>query len=133
MSIKLRDVRSREPTELPDGVERILRFGGVVVRHLASGREVKLHGKVNLDEYGTIDMTFTSPTTARLTTVQGISFQVIEEDGVKVDKPLNVISKRLLEQLMPDLEDGSYLKQRYRITAIGKAPKRRYQVVREPI
>lgn len=133
MSISLREVKSREPTELPDGEEKVLLFEGAVVHNLRTSEEVELREAIDLDIYGTVPMTLRSRTTGEEITVQGISLLVMEEDGEKVHKPLNVVSKRLIEQLRPDLEDGSYLKQRYHITAVGIAPKRRFTVTREPL
>jgi len=130
--MSLRDLVSREVVELPEGVEKVLVFSGVQIRELATGREVTLREEVNLDLYGPVTMRFTSPATGLETSRPGIRFLVVEEDGEEVpEKPLNVISVRLLERLKPDLESGAYLRYRYRITAVGAAPKTQYQVVRE--
>jgi hypothetical protein len=77
-------------------------------------------------------MTLTSPDTGLPVKVQGFTLLVSEEDGIPtVDKPLNIVSKRLAMALAADLKSGDYLKRLYRITAIEERPKTRYQVVVE--
>jgi hypothetical protein len=128
----LSEFLSREPVELPEGVEKRLRFSGAIVRDPTTGRLVTIRGPVDLSKYETFEMTLTSPDTGLPIKVQGFTLLVSEEDGIPtVDKPLNIVSKRLAMALAADLKSGDYLKRLYRITAIEERPKTRYQVVVE--
>ena len=133
MSIPLKDLVSKEVVELPEGVTKSLVFEGVQVMHLDSNQAVEIQGPVDLSAHGALLMQFTSPVTGETLTRPGVTLIVKEEDGLPVRKPLNIISKRLIAQLAPDLADGSYLKQRYRILATDLPPKTRYSVTREPL
>jgi len=133
MSTPLRDLVNREVTELPEGVAKTLRFAGVLVTEIATGREVELSGPVDLSRYGSVTMTFTDRASGFEKSVQGITFLVIEEDGAPVRKPLNVVSRRLIDALRGDLATGTYTTTRYTIMASEAAPKTKYSVTREPI
>lgn len=133
MSIPLKDLVSKEVVELPEGVTKVLVFEGVQVMNLALNQLVEIQGPVDLDAHGAVDMAFTSAATGETLKRPGITLIVKEEDGEIVHKPLNVISKRLIAQLAPDLADGSYLKQRYQILATDAPPKTRYSVTRTPL
>jgi hypothetical protein len=126
-------VRSREVTELPDGVTKVLRFGGVTVADGKGGPQVFMQGPVDLNRYHTFLMQFTQTSTGEQQQRPGLSLRVVLEDGKVVDKPLNVISNRLIENLTPDLESGDYLTTEYSITASGAPPKTTYEVLRTPI
>lgn len=129
----LREFRSREVSELPEGKEQSFRFRGVLCGDVSTGEEKFETGPVDLDKCGTIPLTFTNRTTRQEQTEQGLSFRVSWENGVDVDKPLNILSKGLIMQLHGDLETGAYLKNTYFITAVGAPPKTRYSVRREPL
>ena len=131
--MSLREMVSREIVELPDGEEKLLAFSSVEVNALASGELVRLTGPVNLDQYGSFPMELTNPRTGLLARVPGIRFWVREENGLSCDKPLNVVSKRLIGQLHGDLESGEIFRQKYAITAVGSAPHTTYQVRRMPL
>jgi len=133
LAAPLAELRSREVTELPEGVPKILRFGGVVVTDLATRQEVQLSGPVDLTRYGARTMLFTDRATGYERAAPGITFLVIEEDGQAVSKPLNVVSKRLIEALHGDLASGMYLKTRYTILGTEPPPRTRYTITREPI
>jgi len=100
---------------------------------LASGNPVFVTGPVDLHKYGDLMFTFISPRTGQSQTRPGVTLHVSEEDGKAVNKPLNIISKRLLEQLIPDLASGVYLTTLYAITASGPPPNTTYEVVRKGI
>jgi len=89
-------------------------------------------GPVDLKQFHTYPFPYTNPTTGEQKTAYGLSLRVVQEDGVPVDKPLNVISNRLIEQISMDLANGAYLGQDYAITASGPPPKTTYQVERRP-
>ena len=131
--MSLRDMVSREVVELPEGEEKLLAFGSIEVNDMARGELVRLTGPVDLDHYGAFPMELTNPRTGLKARVDGVRFWVTEEDGVKVDKPLNVVSRRLIGQLHGDLESGAIFSQRYAITSLGTPPKTVYQVRRLPL
>lgn len=133
LTTALKDLVNREVTELPDGVAKRLRFVGVLVTEISTGREVELSGPVELSRYGSVTMTFTDRASGFEKSVQGITFIVIEEDGSPVRKPLNVVSRRLIDALRGDLASGAYTSTRYTIMASEPAPKTKYSVTREPI
>jgi hypothetical protein len=123
---------SREPLELVDGQEVMLRFSGVEVTSLDTGQVLVLRGPVDLTRYGPVEMRYTNPRTTLPDTASGIRLLVSERDGEPVDMPWNVISKRVYTQLRGDLASGAYLQLVYGVTASGAAPKTRYQVRRMP-
>ena len=129
--MSLFDLVSREVAELPNGVEKSYRFAGVEVWSKALKAPVAVKGPVPFQDYEGIDMELTNPRTGMKDKVKGIRFLVTEEDGQKVDKPLNVVSKRLIAQLQYDLENGQFTRLLYRITAVGASPKTTYHVKRE--
>jgi hypothetical protein len=133
MTIALKDLISREVAEMPEGVTKSFVFEGAQVIHLDSMQVVEIRGPVDLSAHGALLMAFTSPVTGETLTRPGITLIVCEEDGQPVHKPLNIISKRLIAQLAPDLADGSYLKQRYTILATDAPPKTRYSITRTPL
>ena len=131
--MSLRDFSSKEVCALPPDEEVVLRFDAVVVLDRSRGELVKLRGPVDLDQYGTFPMTMKNPRTGFDMEVPGVRLMVSEENGIKVSKPLNVVSKRLIGQLHGDMESGEILRNRYAITAIGAAPKTQYQIRRSPV
>jgi len=133
MAIPISGLVSKEVTALPEGIEKTLRFGGVIVTDMNTKLEVELHGPVDLTRYGSRTMMFTDPATGLPKAAPGITFLVIREDGQVVNRPLNIISKRLIESLHGDLATGSYLKTQYKIIATGPAPSTRYAITREAI
>jgi hypothetical protein len=134
MATPLSDIRSRAPTELPTNVPIVLRFAGVRVHDLTSGTELELAAAVDLARYGDVEFFFTDRVSGVQRSARGIALHVVEEDGVPVDRFWNVISKRAIERLKGELATGAYLAYRYRVTAVGEAPKRDYTIERlEPI
>lgn len=131
--MSLREMVSRKVVELVDGVEASLVFSAVEVNDLAVGGLVRLTGPVDLDRYGAFPMELTNPRTGLLARIPGIRFWVREENGVVVDRPLNVVSKGLIGQLHGDLASGAIFSTRYVITAVGAAPRTEYQVKRTPL
>jgi len=75
--------------------------------------------KIRIQGYSFGPMTFTDAVTKQEKTVQGLSLDVIEEDGRKVDKSLNIVSKRLIAKLRPYLENKTEIKDLFTITAQG--------------
>lgn len=128
--MSLREMTSREVCELELGIEKALMFEAAEVQDLATGRVVRLEGPINLDRYGPFPMKLTNPRTGLAVNVPGVRLWVKDEDGVTVEKPLNIVSKRLIGRLHADLESGDIFKYGYHITAIEKPPKTRYQVRR---
>jgi hypothetical protein len=134
MATPLSDIRSRAPTELPTNVPIVLRFAGVRVHDLTSAEDVEISTRVDLTRYADVEFTFTDRVTGTPKTARGIALHVIEEDGVPVDRFWNLVSKRAIERLKGELATGAYLAYRYRVTAVGEAPKRDYTIERlEPI
>ncbi len=133
MSIPLGEVRSRAVVSLEDNVEKSLVFRGFTGMNMRTGQLEFVPGPVDLSVYGTYEQRGVNPRTSRPFTAQGITLHVKEEDKVAVDKPLNIVSKDLMERLKPDLRTGDYLKRRYFITPVGVAPTTRYQVRFEPL
>ncbi len=131
--MSLREMVSRKVVELPDGVEVTLVFSSVEVNELARGQLVKLAGPVDLDRYGSFPMELTNPRTGLLVKLPGIRFWVAEENGVEVDRPLNVVSKGLIGQLHGDLASGAVFGTRYAVTSVGAPPRTEYQVKRTPL
>ena len=131
--MSLREMVSREIVELPDGEEKLLVFYAVEANDLALGQLVRLTGPVDLDRYGAFPMELTNPRTGLKARVDGVRFWVSEENGLKVDKPLNVVSKRLIGQLHGDLASGEIFRTRYAITSVGAPPRTDYQVRRIPM
>lgn len=131
--MSLRDFSSKEVCALPPDEEVVLRFDAVVVLDRSRGELVKLKGPVDLDQYGTFPMKMKNPRTGFDMEAPGVRLMVSEENGIKVSKPLNIVSKRLIGQLHGDLESGKILNTRYAITTIGAAPKTQYQIRRTPV
>lgn len=132
MAMSLRDFVSKEICELTIGIVKILAFSGVEVRNLDTDEVIRIEGPISLDRFGTFPMKLTNPRTRMKVEVPGVRMWVDEEDGEKVEKPLNVVSKRLIGQLHGDLESGAYMNTRYQILAIEPPPKTRYQIRRSP-
>ncbi len=127
MATPLRDVASREVSELPEDATKIFRFSGAIAADVATGDELQLRGPVDLDAHGLIPLTFRSRDTGEPMTREGLTLLVVEEDGVAIPvRRLNIVSMRLLEQLKPLLASGDYLKEHVGIKAEGKPPKTRY-------
>ena len=128
MSMPLRDLVSHEVSELPQAGGKTFRFSGAIVRQVGTLEEVTVRGPVDLDVYGTVDLTFTDRVTGAEVTRQGLTLLVVEDDGVPIpERRLNLLSVRLIEQLHALLASGGYLKERIRIIADGQAaPKTRY-------
>ena len=131
--MSLREMVSREIVELPDGEEKQLVFYAVEANDLALGQLVRLTGPVDLDRYGAFPMELTNPRTGLKVRIDGVRLWVREENGHVVDKPLNVVSKRLIGQLHGDLESGEIFRTRYAITGVGAPPRTEYQVKRTPL
>jgi len=131
----LRDLVSHEVSELPQAGGKTFRFSGAIVRQVGTLEEVTVRGPVDLDVYGTVDLTFTDRVTGAEVTRQGLTLLVVEDDGVPIpERRLNLLSVRLIAQLHGDLASGAYRTTRYTITADGQAaPKTRYGISREPV
>ncbi len=108
-------------------------FSAIELNDLTSGTLVRLTGPVDLDRYGSFPMELTNPRTGLLVKLPGVRFWVREENGLVVDRPLNVVSKGLIGQLHGDLASGEIFRQRYAVTAVGAAPRTEYQVKRTPL
>ena len=133
MSTPLSDVRSREPTVIPSDLPIRVRFSGVRVFDPILGREVEVAGPVDLTRYHDVPFDFTNARTGLADVARGIALHVIEEDGVAVDRYWNLISKRAIERLKPDLASGAYLHAAYVILASGSGPKKTYDVTRQAV
>ena len=128
MAVPIRDLRSREISELPRNGTKTFRFRGVHATDLTSGEMVDVLGPVDLARYGSCTFEFTDRETGVLRTAQGLCLLVSEENGAAVDRELRVVSTRLVEQLHADLESGAYRKTRYTIEGVGEPPKTRYGI-----
>ena len=133
MAIPLSGLTNNEVVPLPEGVEKILVFGGAVVVDVGTQKEITVTGPLDLNKHGARAMSFTHPVTGAQITRPGVTLLVKEEDGKPVNKPLNILSKRLIAQISADLANGDYLKYRYHITAVGAAPTTHYTVNRVPL
>ncbi len=131
--VLLKDIRSREPVDLPLGIPTRLRFDGVLLAESEGGPEVFLSGSVNLGKYHQLKFSGTNPTTGLPWTRDGIGYHAYLEDGVSVDKFFRAIGVRFNQQMTGDLETGDYLRIEYTITPVGDPPKTTYQVSRTPI
>ena len=132
MTQPLGELRSREVFDLPDGVTKTIRFGGVRALDSQTGEIVFLMGPVDLQRYHTTMFKFTDPNTGLEKERDGIPLLVIEEDGQLVEKFWNLISRRAQQQLTGDLETGNYLKTKYEVTGVGAPPTTQYQIRRLP-
>jgi hypothetical protein len=86
-----------EPVILKDGVTKAVRISGY--------------------SFGPMDLT--DAQTQQPKTVQGLKLHVTEEDGARVEKDLNIVSKRLIAKLRPYLENNPAHKGLFKITAQG--------------
>ncbi len=111
MSSPFASFPNREVVELPTDVTKRLRF------------------RAPIDFYSA---TITNREGASVP-VRGLTFHVVEEDGRMVEKPLNVISKRLLAALAPYEADGRIFKLLLTITARGEPPKTEFEVLASPV
>ncbi len=126
MTQPLGELRSREVFNLPDGVTKRIRFGGVRALDSQTGEVVFLMGPVDLARYHTTMFSFTDPVTGQQKERDGIPLLVIMEDGVQVEKYWNLISRRAQQQLTGDLETGNYLNTDYEVTGVGAPPTTQY-------
>ena len=123
---------SREPLELTEGVEKVIRFDGVEVQSLETRQPLVIRGPVDLSKYGPIEMRFTNARTGIPDRAAGIRFLVCSEDGDECDTPWNVLSKRVFTQLRGDLMSGAYLELQYGITKTGQPPRTKFAIRRLP-
>lgn len=128
MSIPLGEVRSRAVVALEDNVEKKLIFRGFTGMNMRTRQLEFVPGPVDLSIYGTYEQRGVNPRTNQPFVAQGITLHVSRENGADVDKPLNIVSKDLMQRLRPDLQSGDYLKKEYTITAVGVAPATTYTV-----
>jgi hypothetical protein len=133
LSIPLKDIRNREPVDLTPGVTTSLRFDGVEVTELTTGRVVFVAGPVDLGRYGTVEYSGTSPSSGQPWKRPGVGLHAYVMDGHPVDRFYRAVGARFLEQVKRDLETGAYMTTEYVITPSGEPPATRYQVERKPL
>src|SRR5712691_7429148 len=109
MSQPLGELRSREVFNLPDNTTKKVRFGGVKVIDTTTGQIVFIMGPVDMVRYHTFVFRGVNPRTGLPFERDGPALLVVQEDGEKVEKFWNLISRRAQQQLLPDLESGEYL------------------------
>ena len=130
MSPTLADIRNREPVDLTPGVTTKLKFDGVLVIEVGTGREVFVTGPVDLLKYDRVEFSGTTPATGESWHRKGIGFHAYQMDGQPVDRFYRAVGVRFLENMKADLASGSYMTTEYEITPVGDPPSTRYQVVR---
>lgn len=74
------------------------------------------------------DIPFTDPVTGESRRAMGVILDISEEDGVKVNKPWNLIARNAIQDLRPTLDDGSFRERLYTVTKSGAGRTARYTV-----
>ena len=124
--MSLAEFVSREPLELPEGEEILLRFRAAELRDMETGANTLVNGPASLERFGTIEMMITNRVTGLKQMVAGVRFITSHINGVEQQMPLNSVSKRLIGLLKPFIESGDLFKSEFGITAIGMAPRRKF-------
>ena len=133
MSIPLSELRDNSPAELRVGVPTKIRIAGVRVQHPRSGADVELDGPVDFAAWDSCTFELTDSETHESKVVPGLCIRLSEIDGQPTDKRLNVVARRLIEQLKPFLASGAYQGLRFTITKNGPGKSATFSVVPEPV